>query len=97
MSEPTLESAGEVVRALRREADISLREMAEKLGWDKSRLSRIENNESKLSSSAISEIAEILGKPTELVLVRCFEASFPRSDWLKELRESALYRRLAKQ
>ena len=96
MSEPALESAGEVVRALRCEVGLSLRDFAEKLGWDKSRISRIENNETKLTSSAINEIATALGKPTELVLVRCFEASFPSSKWFKELKKTPLYRRLAR-
>jgi transcriptional regulator with XRE-family HTH domain len=78
--------AGEVLRALRGEAGLSQPELAEKLGWDPTRLSKYENNRLMLSLDVIDKIARALGVPAEAVVLRCRTAT-PR--WRRPTPRSA--------
>ena len=74
---PRIESAGEAVRALREQAGLSLRELAERLGWDKGRLSKYENNQLAMSLPVIEQIAEGLGRAPLVVLLHCLKHRYP--------------------
>lgn len=74
---PRIDSVGQVLRQIREEAEMSLQELASKLGWDKGRLSKYENNHLNLSSSVIESIAQALGLPPSLLMLRCLQWRFP--------------------
>lgn len=79
MSEDKLkiDSTGGAIRALRETAGLSLAELAEKVGWDKGRLSKYENNHLGLSLSVIDEIAAALGLASTTVLISCIKHRYP--------------------
>jgi len=76
-SDPKIESAGETIRALREEAGLNLTQLAERIGWDKGRLSKYETNQLAMSVSVIDRIAEGLGKPPLVVLLLCLKHRYP--------------------
>jgi ribosome-binding protein aMBF1 (putative translation factor) len=58
---------GSLIRVLREDKGLSLSEAAAQLGYQRSKLSMLETNTSKLSAKKRREIAELLGVPvTEL-------------------------------
>lgn len=72
-----IDSAGGAVRALREQAGLSLQELAERVGWDKGRLSKYENNHLGLSLSALDELAAGLGVPSTTLLIDCLKHRYP--------------------
>lgn len=75
---PRIDSAGEAVRIAREQAGMTLAEVAERLGWDKSRLSRYETDSVALSAETIIEIAGALRIHPEQLLFECLKLKFPR-------------------
>jgi transcriptional regulator with XRE-family HTH domain len=74
MANMKIEGAGAVIRKYREQHNISLRELALRLGWDRGRLSRYENNDLALSLDALSQIATALGERPEVVVFECLRA-----------------------
>lgn len=74
---PKFDSAGEVVRALRERAGLSLSELADRVGVDKSSLSKYENNQLSVSFSVLERIAGGLGVSPLLVLMKCLKHRYP--------------------
>jgi len=72
-----LESAGLAIRQLREERKLSLDALAGRIGWDKGRLSRYENDRVGLSTGAIEHIAQGLELPSIVVLVHCLKHIYP--------------------
>jgi transcriptional regulator with XRE-family HTH domain len=72
-----IDSAGRVLRALREEQGFSLPEFAERIGWDKGRLSKVENNHLAVSLTTIEAIARGLGMLPESIALRCLAVRFP--------------------
>jgi len=70
-------SAGGVIRALRKERGWSLAALAERVGWDKSRLSRYETNQVAMSLDTIGKIANGLELPALVVLIKCLKHVYP--------------------
>jgi len=73
----TLDSAGEAIRALREQAGLSLTELADRLGWDKGRLSKYENNQLGMSRVVIEQIANALGLESLYVHIECLKVHYP--------------------
>jgi transcriptional regulator with XRE-family HTH domain len=74
---PRIESAGAVIRAAREEQGLTLTDLAEKLGWDKGRLSKYENNQLAISSSVLELIGRALGIPPLVLQLRCLKHRYP--------------------
>lgn len=72
-----IDSAGQAVRALRMDAELSLQELADRLGWDKGRLSKYETNRLGMSVGVIEEIARALRKPPLVVILHCLRHRYP--------------------
>ena len=73
----TIRGAGSAIRALRTEAGLSLAGLADKCGWDKSRLSKYETGGVGLSLDELERIAKALGKPVLVVVHRCLRERYP--------------------
>ena len=73
-----VEMAGQVLRAEREQAGLTLPQLAEQLGWNRSRLSRYENNETAMSLEVLSAIARKLHIEPEYLLLQCLRATFPK-------------------
>ena len=58
MSKNKIATLGEQVRTLREEAQLSLREVAEKIGIDTSLLGKIERNERQATKEQIKQVAK---------------------------------------
>lgn len=74
---PKIEFAGEVVRRLREHAGLSLSELAERAGIDKSSLSKYENNQLAMSLRVVERIAEGLKTPPLVVIFECLKQRYP--------------------
>lgn len=74
---PKVDSAGEAVRTLREQAGLSLRDLAERTGWDKGRLSKYENNQLAMSLPVLDRIAQGLGMAPLVVLLHCLRHRYP--------------------
>jgi transcriptional regulator with XRE-family HTH domain len=59
---------------------LSLSETATRLGqgWDKARLSRVENNQLPLTRNTIHQIAAVLEIRPEKLLLMCLKENYPR-------------------
>ena len=75
--EVTIPSAGDAIRALREQAGLSLQELADRVGWDKSRLSKYENNRLALALPAIDAIAHGLDLAPAAVVYHCLKHRYP--------------------
>ncbi len=75
--DPELQHAAQVIREVREGADISLQELAERLEWHKSRLSRYETNERALHFSSIEAIANALEIRTDVLMLRIAHHLYP--------------------
>jgi transcriptional regulator with XRE-family HTH domain len=75
---PKLHKAGSVIRELREEAGLSLSDLAQKMGWDKGRLSKYENDGLGLSAQTIEKIATALNFNPEVLLLKCLQHKYPR-------------------
>ncbi len=77
MSVPKIPNAGEALRSLRQSFGLSLRELADRVGWDKARLSKYENDQLGLSLPVLEEIARALGQRPEVVVLYCLKHRYP--------------------
>lgn len=77
MSEPKLDNSGGALRELRESLGISLRELAQRLSWDRGILSKYENNRLGLSLSRIDDIAGALGLRPEVVILFILKKRYP--------------------
>ncbi len=68
---------GAIVKSLRKEKGISLTELSEKLGLNKSTVSRYENGSRKIPMDDIAQFANILGVSPEFLLL---EDDFEKSE-----------------
>ena len=75
--ELTIDSAGQAIRSLREQAGLSLQDLAERLDWDKGRLSKYENNHLALSLPVIEEIASAFDKPPPSLVFACLQHRYP--------------------
>ncbi len=57
---------------------MSLNDLAEKLGWDKGRLSKYENSQLGLSYEVLNDIAKALGRRPEQLAVMCLKEAYPK-------------------
>lgn len=73
----TIESAGDAIRSLREQANLTLQELADRVGWDKGRLSKYENNYRALSLPVIEAIAAALKLPAPVVVFHCLKRRYP--------------------
>lgn len=65
---------GQRITAARREANLSMRQLAERLGWsDHSRVANYESGRRAVSVSALLELAQALGLPAAALLVETRE------------------------
>ena len=71
-----MNGSGHVLRQMRDEAGVSLRELAEKLDWNQGTLSKYENNQLGLSLEVAEQIADALGCSREELAVRCLQARY---------------------
>ncbi len=71
MSELRVTGIGQVLRELREDAGLSIRELAEQLGWNQGTLSRYETNQSGVSFDVLDEIADELHCAREALAIRC--------------------------
>lgn len=74
---PKFHGVGNAIKELRDEAQLNQAELAERIGWDKGRLSKYESNQLSLSFAAIEKIADAIGKKTEVVVLRCLKYMYP--------------------
>jgi transcriptional regulator with XRE-family HTH domain len=72
-----LKGAGEAIRALRERREVSLRDLAKTLKWDRGRLSKYENNQLPLTLHIIERIATILDERPEVLLHSCLKILHP--------------------
>ena len=72
------EGCGDVVRAFRTEAELSLRELAERVGTSSANLCKIENDAISLPLTLIEKLAIALSIPSERVVLKCLERRFPK-------------------
>lgn len=75
--EITIPTAGDAIRALREQAGLSLQELADRVGWDKGRLSKYENNRLALALPAIDTIARGLDLAPAVVVYHCLKHRYP--------------------
>ena len=73
----SISSAGEAIRSLRKSRGLSLAALSEKVGWDKSRLSRYENNQVAVSVDAIEKIADALEMSPLVATLYCLRTVYP--------------------
>ena len=69
---------GRAIRELRARSGISQTQLAASLGWNKSQLSRYENDRVALSLEAIEKIALALGERPEIVVLHCLKHRYPQ-------------------
>jgi transcriptional regulator with XRE-family HTH domain len=69
--------AGSTLRRLRNEAGLTQAEVASRLGWDKTRLSKYENGRLQMSIRVIEEIATALGFKPEAVILELLTVRYP--------------------
>ena len=72
-----LHPAGSAIKSLREEKGVSLNALSKKIGWNKSQLSRYENNQIGITNEAIEKIAQGLELPPLYVLFNCLKQIYP--------------------
>ena len=73
----SIDGAGEVLRNCRLEAELSLEQLADRLQWDKGRLSKYENNRLGVTLDVIEQIAVALGHRAEPIVLKCVQHLYP--------------------
>lgn len=69
--------SGKVIRRLRSEANLSLRELARDLGWNPGTLSKYETGRTGLSTKVIEKIAPCLNTKPEVICLLCLKLRYP--------------------
>ena len=72
-----IDSAGAVIKALREQKPLTLESLAERLGWDKGRLSKYENNHLAVSMPVIEDIADALEMDPFVLTLKCLRHRYP--------------------
>ena len=62
---------------MRIEHDLRVQQLAQRLGWDKGRLSKYENDKLALSMPVIEAIARALEINPAAVVIRCLKVRYP--------------------
>src|SRR5687768_14724812 len=75
---------GAAIRRLREDRRWTQKQLAERIGWDDSRISKIENNALPLTLSAIGRLAKAFGMHPAHVIYLCVEQEFPTIKTTKE-------------
>jgi transcriptional regulator with XRE-family HTH domain len=75
-SDIRLTGSGAVLRELREEAKLGLREAAERLGWDPGLLSKYETNQVGVTLESVESIAELVGRSKEAVVLQCLRSRY---------------------
>jgi transcriptional regulator with XRE-family HTH domain len=70
--------AGVALVRLREAAGLTQSGLAERLGWDRSRVHKYENDERDLNLPAIEDIARALGQRPEVVTLYCLKQRYPK-------------------
>lgn len=70
-----LEGIGEALRTLR--GSLSLADLASRLGCDKATLCLYENNQRSIPIEVLENVAEVLSKQKEAVVLFCLEYRYP--------------------
>src|SRR5260370_23072461 len=73
MAELKIEGGGLVIKALREKHGLSLSELADRLEWDKSRLSLYENDKRSISLEALAEVCQALNESPLTVIRDCIK------------------------
>jgi transcriptional regulator with XRE-family HTH domain len=76
--ELTLPGIGEALQRLRIQKGLSLTELANRVGWPKSRLSKYENNGLAVSLPVLDEIAKHLEVRPDVLVLYCLKQKYPR-------------------
>lgn len=76
-AEIRFENCGKVIRDARTDVGVSIRELADRLGIDRGRLSKIENDGLALSMTTLESIAKALQVRPEALAMKCLELRFP--------------------
>ena len=71
-----LTGAGDVLRELREQAGLGLREAATELGWNPGELSKYETNKVGVSLDIVEKIAKLVKKPAEAVVLQCLQTRY---------------------
>lgn len=72
-----ISSAGQAIRSLRVAQKLSLHQLADRIGWDKARLSKYENNKLGLSLAVIEELATGLECEPLFLVLTCLKHRYP--------------------
>lgn len=72
-----LAKAGDVIKKIREEYNLTQSAMALRLGWEPSQLSRIECNRVPVTRRAIHEVARCLEIQPERLMLECLQAEYP--------------------
>lgn len=72
-----LAKGGEIVRQLRLRRGWSQERLAQELGWDKSRVSKVENGKLELTLAAIEKLGPALGQHPALIVLACLDKEYP--------------------
>src|SRR5687768_10898334 len=76
MNDFRLKGSGQVLRQVRDEAGVSLRELAERLGWSQGTLSKYETNQLGVSLEIVDQIADAIGCSREELALRCLKERY---------------------
>ena len=80
--EPTpeirFEGYGPILRQLREDAGIGVRDLARRMECSHSRISKIESNALSISMTMLEQLATALELPPETVVLRCLERRYPQ-------------------
>ena len=78
MAEFVIRGAGQVLRRHRLALDLSLAELAERAGTDKSQLAKYETNKVGISDAKLMQLAKALEIPAETLAYECLLAIKPQ-------------------
>lgn len=79
-----LPKGGRVLRELRLRNGLSQSDLAAKIGWDKTRISKLETGKLDLTLNAIERIAPALGEHPAVFALACLENEFPELSKTKQ-------------
>ncbi len=72
-----LKSSGEVIKRLRQEKKISLRDLESKTKISRSLLSRYENGQLSISMNSLEAIAKVFGMPVPYLVIELLKHKYP--------------------
>ena len=72
-----LPRSGRSIRLLREGRGLTLENLADRLGWNKGRLSKYENGRLSVTLTVLEQIAKALDERTEVVVLYCLKHCYP--------------------